>query len=510
MGPPAAVSETGVRYPALFAGPLLATLVYALLPDAYTSVSGVETAVSPATKMTVAMVVWMAAWWFTEAVHISVTALLPVVLFPLLDVAGIRTVASSYASPLIFLFAGGFIIGLAIHRWRLDKRIALLVLLAVGERPASVVAGFMLVAAFLSAFVSNTATTIMLLPIAISVLTLRDSDEPGGSEHDPRSGNLAVCLMIAIAYAASIGGISTLVGTAPNAFTASFVRDSLPGAFRSELSFVGWMGMALPVTLTLLPACWFLLTHLVFPLGDKPLGAGRKRLVEHYRALGRVSRGEWLTLAVFALTAALWVTRPLINAVEFEIAGVPRRPFANVSDAGIAVSAALLLFMLPGGGGRAVMDWRTAVQLPWGILLLLGGGFALAAAVRDNGVDQLLGAQLTVFSQLPDFAVLALVVALVVFLTEFASNTATTATLVPLFAAFAPIFDVHPLLLLMPATFAASCAFMMPIATPPNAIVFGSGYLRISQMVRAGFWMNLVAIMLVSSVSYFWVGRQLG
>ena len=502
----ASVAESKVNYPAVFAGPLLAVLTYLLLPDTYASVSGAESEVTSAAKMTVAMIVWMAVWWFTEAVHISATALLPLALFPLLGIADIKTTASSYASHLIFLFTGGFIIGLAIHRWRLDKRIALLVLLAVGERPANVVAGFMLVAAFLSAFVSNTATTIMLLPIAISVLTLRDRDDADESASStPRPDNLAVCLMIAIAYAASIGGISTLVGTAPNAFTAQFVQDSLPEAFRTEISFVGWMKMALPVTLTLLPICWLLLTHVVFPLGDKPLGAGRARLLEHYHELGTVSRGEWITLAVFVSAAAMWVTRPLINGIEFEVAGAMYQPFAGVSDAGIAMFAALLLFLLPGGDGRAVMDWPTAVQLPWGILLLLGGGFALAAAVRSNGVDQLLGAQVTVFSNLPDFAVLMLVVALVVFLTEFASNTATTATLVPLLAAFAPVFDIHPLLLLLPATFAASCAFMMPVATPPNAIVFGSGYLRIAQMVKAGFWMNLVAIALVSFVGYFWI-----
>ena len=497
--------ETGPRYPALITGPLLAALVYWLLPDTYTLIDGGEAAIAPATKMTVAMIAWMAVWWFTEAVHLAVTALLPLALFPLLGVADIRTTASSYASHLIFLFTGGFIIGLAIHRWCLDKRIALLMLLVVGERPANMVAGFMLVAAFLSAFVSNTATTIMLLPIALSVLTLQDT----GEDAAPRTDNFAVCLMIAIAYAASIGGTSTLIGTAPNLFTANFAQTSLPAAFRTEISFVGWMKMALPVTLMLLPACWLLLTHVVFPLDDKPLGAGRERLFAHYRELGAVSRGEWMTLAVFALAATMWVTRPFVSGIEVGVGGRVLTPFAGLSDAGIAVSAALLLFVLPAGGGRAVMDWRTAVQLPWGILLLLGGGFALAAAVVSNGVDQLLGAQITAFSHLPDLAIVALVVALIVFLTEFASNTATTAALIPMIAAFAPVFDIHPLLLVMPATFAASCAFMMPVATPPNAIVFSSGCLRISQMVKAGFWMNLAAIALVTLVGYFWIARQI-
>ncbi len=497
-----ALPESGPRYPALAAGPVFAALVYWLLPDVYTSIDGVETAITFETKATVAMLTWMATWWFTEAVHLAVTAMLPLALFPLFGIADVKTTASSYASHLIFLFAGGFIIGLAIHRWRLDKRIALLVLLAVGERPANVVAGFMLVAAFLSAFVSNTATTIMLLPIALSLLDLRDADRAAPSA---RSDNFTVCLLIAIAYSASIGGISTLVGTAPNVFTASFIQNSLPEQFRTEISFVGWAKMALPVTLTLLPACWLLLTRFVFPLGDKLPGASRGVVRVQYRELGAVRRGEWITLGVFASAATLWVTRPLLNAVELEIAGQAYTPFAGVSDAGIAIFCALSLFLLPAGGGRAAMDWKTAVQLPWGILLLLGGGFALAAAVKSHGVDRLLGAQIAGFEQLPDFAVIMLVVALIVLLTEFASNTATTAALIPMLAAFAPATGIDPLLLVVPATFAASCAFMMPVATPPNAIVFGSGYLRISQMVKSGFWLNLIAVVLVSTVSYFWL-----
>ena len=500
-------TERAPRYPALIAGPLLAAVVYWLLPDAYIALDGSETPIAHETRATIALIAWMATWWFTEAVHLAVTALLPLALFPLFGVAGIEVVASSYASHLIFLFVGGFIIGLAIHRWRLDKRIALLVLLVVGERPANVVGGFMLVAAFLSAFVSNTATTIMLLPIALSVLGLRDAE--GGEADSLIAGDdrFAVCLMLAIAYAASIGGISTLIGTAPNVFAATFIHDSLVPGLGADISFVGWLKMALPAVLVLLPVCWLLLTHVVFPLGERLPGARRQALIAHYRELGTVSRGEWLTLAVFAFAATLWITRPLIGSFEITIGGVAYAPFAGLSDAGIAIFAALLLFVLPAGDGRAVMDWRTAVQLPWGIVLLLGGGLALAAAVKSHEVDLLLGAQATAFSQLPDFAALLLVVALIVFLTEFASNTATTAALVPMLAAFAPVFDIHPMLLIIPATFAASCAFMMPVATPPNAIVFGSGRLHVSQMVKAGFWINLAAIAVVTLVGYFWVSR---
>lgn len=499
-------TEKSVNYPALIAGPVLAAFLYWLLPDSYTALDGSEASLLPAMKAVISMIVWMVVWWFSEAVDIAVTAMLPLALFPLLGIADIKTTAASYASDLIFLFAGGFILGLSLSRWHLDKRIALLVLLSTGERPANIVAGFMLVAAFLSAFVSNTATTIMLFPIAMSVLSRRAAaPSHDGNTYDVRSDNFVVCLMIAIAYAANLGGMSTLVGTAPNAFTATFIQNSLPPHSSTEISFVSWTKMALPVNLTLLLVCWLLLTHFIFPLRQQLPGIERDTLKEHYRMLGPMSKGEWASLIVFALTATLWITRPAIAAFSIEIDGNLYLPFKGLSDASIAIFAALLLFTLPVGDGRAAMDWPTAVRLPWGILILLGGGLALAKAVKDHGIDQLLGAQISSFAHLPDWAILLLAITLVVFLTEITSNTATTAVLVPMFAAFAPVLDIPPLLLLIPVTFAASCAFMMPVATPPNAIVFGSGFIHVSQMIKSGFWMNLIAIALITTISYFWL-----
>ncbi len=497
------MSEGDVRYPALIAGPLLGALVYGVLPEHFIAPDGAPAALAPAAKATIAIIVWMAVWWFTEAVHIAVTSLLPLVLFPLTGVADIKTTAGAYASDLIFLFIGGFILGMSIHRWHLDKRIALAVLLMVGEKPQNIVAGFMLVAAFLSAFISNTATTVMLLPIALSVLSLR---RPTHSTVQPPSttDDFPTCLLIATAYAASLGGISTIIGTAPNVFTVNFIQN-MPATEAVEISFVGWMKMALPVSLTLLVACWLLLTRFVFRLDRQPSGIQRKQLLEQYRALGPMRAGEWISLGVFTLAATLWIARPAISQLAIEIAGISYSPLSGLSDAGIAMFAALLLFVLPAGNKQAAMDWQTATRLPWGVIILLGGGFALAQAVKSNGIDLLLGNQVAGLAHLPDFAVLLLLVAVVVFLTEFTSNTATTAVLIPAFAAFAPSFDLPPLLLLIPATFAASCAFMMPIATPPNAVVFGSGQIRIPQMVRAGFWMNLIAIGLITCISWLWI-----
>ena len=499
-----APGEYGVRYPALIAGPLLAALIYWGLPENFTAANGSLIPLTPAAKATVAIIVWMATWWFTEAVHIAVTSLLPLVLFPLAGVADIKTTAGSYASDLIFLFIGGFILGMSINRWHLDKRIALTVLQVVGERPENVVAGFMLVAAFLSAFISNTATTVMLLPIALSVLSLHRPAHLAARNTSSPADDFPVCLLIAIAYAASLGGISTIIGTPPNVFTANFIQN-LPAAESVEISFAGWMKMALPISLSLLFICWLLLTRFVFRLNKQLPGISHKQLAVQYRGLGPMSAGEWVSLGVFVLAAVLWITRPVISRLEIEIAGASYLPLAGLSDAGIAMLAAMLLFVLPVGNKQAAMNWQTAVRLPWGIIILLGGGFALAMAVKSNGIDLLLGSQVAGLTHLPDLMVLLLIVALVVFLTEFTSNTATTAVLIPAFAAFAPLFDIPPLLLLIPATFAASCAFMMPIATPPNAVVFGSGHIRISQMVRAGFWMNLAAVGLITCVSWLWL-----
>ena len=498
MTPQILQGKADCKYVPLLAGPLLGAAVYFLLPDSYTAFNETAAEVGHATKATLAVLVWMATWWILEAIDLTVTSLLPLAVFPLIGIMDVKSAAAPYASHLIFLFFGGFSLGLAMQRWGLDRRIALFMLRLVGCKPANMVAGFMLATAFLSAFVTNTATTALMLPIALSVLRFQKEEIHGAAVN-----RFAVCLLLGIAYSASLGGISTVVGTAPNAFVVGYL-ENLPG-YGTTIPFATWSMAALPVTLLMLPAVWLILTKFIFPLDAAPSDEGGEWLQKHYRELGPMKRGEILTLVVFLTTALLWITRPLINKLSFNFNGEVFHPFADLSDSGISIIAMIALFILPVSRNKAVMDWATALRMPWGVLLLLGGGLSLAAAVQANGVSELLSAQITGVFDLPDFLVLVAVVAIITFATEFASNTATTATLLPVFIALALAFDVPPYLLALPATFAASCAFMMPVATPPNTIIFGSGCIRMPQMVKAGFWINLTAILIVSLIGYFWL-----
>lgn len=449
---------------------------------------------SGAGRATVALMVWMAAWWLSEAVDVAVTALLPVALFPLLGIADIKTAAAPYASDLIFLFLGGFLIALAMQRWRLDQRIALLTLRLTGSEPHRMVAGFMLATALLSAFVSNTATAAMMLPIGLSVIDLvlrknsRQTLAVTGVLPDFAGRNFALCLLLGIAYAASIGGIATIIGTPPNLFLAGFINETIAEPYRQEISFLRWLFIGGPLTLVLLPLTWLLLTRVLYPIKITRIPGGRALIAEHYRQLGPVSRGERITMTVFLLTASAWISRPYL-------------PVEGLSDPGIAMVAALALFVIPAGKDRFTMDWETAKRLPWGILILFGGGLSLAAAVKTHGVAEFIGAQTAWLSGWPAPAVILIVVAAVIFLTELTSNTATTATLVPILAAIAPGLDLHPYQLIIPAAIAASCAFMMPVATPPNAIVFGSGHITIAEMCKAGWWLNLAGIVIITALA---------
>ncbi|MEE4185142.1 MAG: DASS family sodium-coupled anion symporter [Gammaproteobacteria bacterium] len=475
------------------AGPLLGGLLWTLLPDSYSAVSGELIRLPAAARATGAVATCMAVWWMTEAIPVQVTALLPLVLFPLLGIADIGTTAASYGHEIIFLFMGGFILALALERWGLHKRLALNVLAAVGPRPARIIGAFMAVSALLSMWVTNTATTLMLLPVATSVIRLL----PGNDLDDGRADEpFAVCLLLGIAYASSIGGMGTIIGTAPNVFVVSFIGEQLG----RRIGFLEWMQFALPLVAVLLPLAWWLLTRWVFPLRVQTFPAAAATLREQREALARPVRGEWLTLAVFLATALAWLTRPLLNG--WVIAGV--RPLAELTDAGIAITAAVILFLVPTSFSRQqfLMDWQTAVKLPWGLLILFGGGLALAAALGNSGFSAYLGSLAANLAGWPLLSVVLVVTAVVVFLTELTSNTATTATLVPLLLAVALGLGLPPLMLMLPATFAASCAFMLPVATPPNAIVFGSGLLRIGTMSRAGLWLNIAAILVITGFAY--------
>jgi len=479
----------------LVGGLVVAVVLLALDPPA---------GLSPAAWRTAAVGGLMALWWMTEAVPIAATALVPIVLFPVLGVAGVDAATSPYANPLIFLFLGGFLIALAIERWDLHRRIALSIVAAFGTRPRRIVAGFMAATAFLSMWISNTATAMLMLPIAASVIGMigagrdrrRDEGPDGGRAADgddaeaagaPRGG-FAVALMLAIAYAASIGGMATLIGSPPNALMAGFLRET----HGLEVSFVGWMAVGLPVAAVGLAASYLLLARVLFRLDDAEAPGGAAFVREELRALGPMGREETAVAAVFALTAVLWIGRPLVERV-----------LPGVSDTGIALFGALLLFVIPARRrGERLLGWSETKRLPWGVLLLFGGGLSLAAAVESSGLAAWIGARLEGLRGLPALWVVLAVVGTVILLTELTSNTATTATFLPVVAAVAAGLGEDPLLLVLPTTLAASCAFMLPVATPPNAIVYGSGQVTVPQMARAGVWLNALFLALLTLAAF--------
>ena len=487
------VASLSVKAAARFAGPVIALVVYNVLPETYVSDGGVVV-FSHAGRATTALAVWMALWWLTEAIDIPATALLPLVVLPFVGASAIRDVAAPYAHDLIFLFLGGFILSMAMQRWELHRRIALLTLSIVGTNPQRIVAGFMITTAGLSMWLSNTATAIMMLPIALSVIGMVSERLDGA-----RSGEihrLAVCLMLGIAYAASIGGVGTIIGSPPNLFLVSYIRDTLG----RDISFAQWMAMGLPLVIVFLPVTWWVLTRMLFPIPSSSIG-GSEAIRQGYAALPEMGWAERATAVVFGLAAIGWIGRAWLISVE--IGGV--RIFAGLTDAGISMAAALSLFVIPArtDAGGPVMRWRDLNAMPWGILLLFGGGMSLAAAIQANGVAEFLGHQATAWQGIPSWLLIILVTTLVIFLTELTSNTATAATFIPILGGSALGLGVHPYLLIVPAALAASWAFMLPVATPPNAIVFGSGYITVADMRRAGLWLNLGGIALLTVVRYF-------
>jgi len=496
------------RWVGLVLAPVLALIVYALLPEKTAGQAGQAViGLDHAGRAVAAVGMLMAVLWITEALPIAATALIPIALFPLVTHGTItaKQAAAPYGDPLIFLFLGGFLLALAMQRWALHKRIALTTILIVGTEPRVLVGGFMLAAAFLSMWVSNTATVVMMLPITISVIDLvRVELINRGDPNAPHVGQpfpFAMCLLLGTAYASSIGGIGTLIGTPPNALLAAFLERT----YDVQLSFVGWMAIGVPVVVVFLPITWLLLTRLVYPIRITGIPGGRKLIADEHKKLGPMSRGEWLVLIVFVLTAAAWITRPLLSA--WTIGG--HRPLSGLSDAGIAIGASVLMFAIPvhPSRGQFLISWQQARQLPWSILILFGGGLSLASAVRSTGVAEFIGQSVGSLHYLPTAVLVLLVTTAVVFLTELTSNTATTATLLPVLAAVAGGLGIEPILLLVPTAIGASCAFMMPVATPPNAVVFSAGELTIPQMCKAGLWLNIIGIGLIMAVTYTIVVR---
>jgi sodium-dependent dicarboxylate transporter 2/3/5 len=473
---------------------LFAVLVYLALPSAESMAAG---GLDTPARIVAALAVCMATWWLTEALPLAATALLPIAVLPLAEVASISDVAAPYANPLIFLFLGGFIIGLAIQRFGLHQRMALHVLLAVGTSPRRLIAGFMLASALLSMWISNTATAIMMLPIGASVLALLKGKSPAeaapandGSHDDSES--FATALVLGIAYACSIGGIGTLIGTPPNLVLAAFVREH----YGIELSMTQWMAVGLPLVAILLPLTWFYLTRIALRVSDRPLPCGRDLIKSELAAMGPMSRAERVVLVIFVATALGWILRPQIVAWT---------GLSGLSDATIAMLGALLLFVVPVGSSprRAAMDWETATQLPWGILILFGGGLSLAGAIAATGVDRFIGDSFSHLAGVAPLVLLLSVTAAVILLTEITSNTAVTTTLMPVMAATALATGSPPAMLLTATALAASCAFMLPVATPPNAVVFASGYVSVGQMARAGFGLNILAVVVIALLIYF-------
>ena len=460
---------------------------------------------APKAGLMAAVATLMAVWWVFEVVPIPVTALLPLVLLPALGVAELGTVSASYGKSTIFLFLGGFILALGLQRSNLHRRIALAIMGAVGTKPSRLVLGFMVASASLSMWISNTASVMLMMPIGLSVL--EEISERGVPK--ARVATLGTAIMLGIAYAADMGGMATLVGTPPNMVLLEMQGDLFDGA--PTIGFGQWFLMGLPLAVVFLFFGWLLLSFVLFRMGSEPIAGSGQALVEARRALGRMTRDERLAGLVFGLTAVLWMTGADINlSPQLYIPGWRGAlGLEQVGDPSVAIAGAIVLFMLPSAvrPGEMLMDWETARKVPWGILLLFGGGFALAAGFKTSGLSVTIGQALTQFEGAPP-VVLALIVCLAItFLTELTSNTATTNLVLPILASAAASLGVDPRVLLIPATLSASCAFMMPVASPTQAIVFGSGYVSIKQMVRAGIWFNLLGVLLVMLV-FFLIGTS--
>ena len=484
----------------LYLGPLI-FIIFFLLP--------VPGELEPAAMRMAAVAALMAVWWITEAIPIPATALLPLPLFPLLGILSARETPLSYADRMIYLFFGGFLIAIAMQKVGLHRRIALHIIRAIGGSLSRLVLGFMVASAFLSLWISNTATTMMMLPIGMAVVL--QMAETGGTDMERAKvfrENFGLVLMLAIAYSASVGGVGTLVGTPPNIVMAGFVKKLYPEA--PEINFLQWMLLGLPFVIIFIPIVWQILIRRGSPVPLRQLSTfdqqiGAEYIESQLLGLGPMRRGEKAVLTVFCLTALGWIFRRPINLGFYTTWGLSDW-FPMIDDSTVAMVMGCLLFLLPGekgDGKRFLMDWKTAREgMPWGILILFGGGFALAKGMEVTGLALWLGERLEWLQNVPVWVMILCTCLMLTFLTEITSNTATTTMLIPVLAAAAVAMGTHPFLLMIPATISASCAFMLPVATPPNAIVFGSGWVRIPQMARIGVWLNLIGAVVITLLVY--------
>ena len=439
-------------------------------------------------QWTACIAVLMVLLWVTEAIPLAATALLPLVLFPVFDILNINDTAASYAHQFIFLFLGGFLLSLTIERWGLHKRIALNIIRLFGSKPRNLIAGFMIAVAFLSMWVSNTASVIMMLPIALSVASLNT---------ERTNSQFPVALLVSIAAAANIGGIATLIGSPPNVLFASFISDT----YSIDIGFYQWLIFAGPISLLLLVISWTAITFLVFKIDN----SNHIDAVNITRNKIPWSREEIIVLSIFTVVVFLWIFRQPLASIPFIETYTPfiSSLLNRLSDASIALGASIILFTIPAkekdsGKSTSILNWETTLELPWDILILFGGGLALSKGITSTGLDLWIGDQLTIFSSAPIWAMVFISAFFICLLTEMASNTAITAAFLPVLHGLAISLNAPPCHLLLPAALAASCAFMLPVATPPNAIVFGSGYLSISDMLRSGWRLNIIATVIIS------------
>ena len=474
LSTPATSTFTGRQRIGVILGP-----AFALIPWVFAAPVGL----TPEAWAVAGIALMMATWWVTEPVPIPVTAMLPMVLFPLGGVASIGEATASYAHPIVFLFLGGFILALGMERTGLHRRLAFAMIGALGFSPSRLIAAFLIATASLSMWVSNTATALMVLPIAVSIVALIPDDQ----KERPAMRAFATALLLAVAYGATTGGKGTLIGTPPNAFLAAFVEQS----YGITIGFGQWMLIGVPIVVLALPLVYFVLTRGAFRVDSTALEGVAGMIESEKSALGRLSRGELTVALVFGVTALAWITRPWLTGF------IP-----GLSDTGIAIVGASLLFLLPAGNGTAdrVMDWPTCSKIPWGVLLLFGGGLSLAARIQSTGLSAWLGNQAEALGSLPLFLLIASLALGILLLTELTSNTATAATFLPVVAAIAIKLGLNPLLLLVPTALAANSSYMMPVGTPPNAIVYGSGRIELNDMVKTGLWLNLILVPLITLI----------
>ncbi len=444
--------------------------------------------VSESGDRVIAVALWMVTWWITETVSISVTALLPLILFPILKVMALDEVGANYGSPIIFLFFGGFVLALALEKVNLHKRIALNIIKLTGTTPNKVVLGFMIATASLSMWISNTASTVVMLPIALSVIHLLINDADGFTKNDR---NFALSVMLGIAYAANAGGIATVIGTPPN----SVLIGLLENEYHIEISFLKWMTLGLPFSILLVWICYLVLVKWLFPNGQLKFQASRAVIQQELDKLGPMSGKEKMVLVIFGATVFLWIFRTVINGIF---------PALNLSDTIISMTGAIALFAIPYSfkAGDFILVWEDTEKLAWGILMLFGGGLALANGMSVSGIVDLVSNAIA-NAQVSVLVTASLLILLMLFMTELMSNVALIAVLAPVVAGIAIGLDIPLLYLLIPVTIASSCAFMLPMATPPNAIVFASGYIKVHQMARAGIILNMISVVLLVLIFQF-------